>query len=148
MAMWMILVNMEVMPYWAVKNGLPIYELTQWPEHHECCPPPEHYLAKEFAKDLYNQVKADPLKSIPTIYEESLLKMTEKLKFEQKEALLSEIPTFQNMKSQLYNHRQKFIPKVPQEFVSIISKHAFLFFTPHEMCMKVIKITNVNFEQK
>ena len=107
-------------------DGLPVHELIQWPAHHECSPSPENHLVKEFSKNLYKAVEADPLKAISTIYEECLLKSTENLNADQKEGLLSNITTFEGMQSQLYKHRQKFIPKVPQEFADFDPAHDFV----------------------
>ena len=101
----------------------PIYELTEWPAHHECSPSPTQHTAKEFSKYLYDQVEADPLKSIPKIYEEAVLKFTKEMNADEKECFLSEIITFANIQGNLYRHRQNFIPKEPKEFADFDLSH-------------------------
>ena len=60
------------------------------------------------------------------IYEESVLKFTEKMNSDEKECFLSEVITYSNVQSSLYQHRQKFIPKVPKEFADFDPAHDFI----------------------
>ena len=94
------------------------YELKSWSEHHECSPSSTNHLVKQFLDDLYKEVKTDPTKAIPTIYEEIRRKISKNLDKDQKISFLQEIPSQRNICSGLYKYRRDFIPAAPNEYVS------------------------------
>ena len=54
---------------------------------------PQVQLIREFLDNLYQEVKKDPTKAIPTIYEEIRRKISKDLDQDQKISFLQEIPS-------------------------------------------------------
>ena len=99
-------------------DGSPSFELRSWCNQHECSPSSTNHLVKEFLDHMYNEVKKDPTRAIPTIYEEIRGKISKNLDKDQKITFLQEIPSQRNICSSLYKYRREFIPAAPNEYVS------------------------------
>ena len=75
-------------------------------------------MARIFTDRCYAAVAADPTKSVFQIWKDIRTDMGQHLTPENRESFLSEIPRLHSIRTQLYNHRRKFIPRAPQNFVS------------------------------
>ena len=104
-------------------GGAPKYKLIDWPVdgEHECSPSSTNHLVREFLNSLYDTVSKNPTAAVPKIYEDCRTKIFEGLSYEEKETLIQELPCQLNILSGLYKHRQLFIPKLPETYVSIHS---------------------------
>ena len=113
------------------------YELTRIPKEHKCVPSSTTHLKKEFTKALYDEVAKNPLKSIGKIYEETRTRFASQLENEnEKLTFLQDIPSFRSVNSDLYKHRQSFIPKAPSSYDDFDVSHEWFQFTSNESIVK------------
>ena len=108
------------------KNGEAYYELLKWPIEHACKPGVTHHLVKDFRDKCYDAVSQDPTRSISQLYKDIREEMCSNLTDDEKKSFLEEMPELHSIKSQLYNHRKKFITKADhpcdlcgQTFISV-----------------------------
>ena len=69
---------------------------------------------KEAVDEMYCQVKEDPTKKIPRVYQEVTAKITENLDYDGRCALLQEWPTFHAVQSRVYKKKNKLVPRDPE----------------------------------
>ena len=69
---------------------------------------------KEALDKMYCQVKEDPTKKIPRVYQEVTAKITENLDYDERCALLQEWPTFRAVQSRLYKKKYELVPRDPE----------------------------------
>ena len=102
------------------ENGEEWHELVFWPIDHDCAPSATSHLARIFTDRCYAAVESDPTKSVFQIWKDIRTDMGKELTPENRTSFLGEIPKLHSIRGHLYNHRRKFIPKAPQNFVSKI----------------------------
>ena len=71
-------------------------------DEHKCWTSGFSVKIKEAVDEMYSQIKEDPTKKIPRVYQEATAKITENLDYDERCALLQEWPTFRSVQSRLY----------------------------------------------
>ena len=70
---------------------------------------------KEAVDEMYSQIKEDPTKKIPSVYQEATTaKINENLDYDERCALLQEWPTFCAVQCRLYKKKYEFVPRDPE----------------------------------
>ena len=69
---------------------------------HKCAPSSTRYLIKECMSTMKEKIHQNPTAKIPPIYDEVVLRCTEKLTDEEKITFSSEMPDFRSIKASLY----------------------------------------------
>ena len=83
---------------------------------------------KEAVDEMYSQIKEDPTKKIPSVYQEATTaKINENLDYDERCALLQEWPTFRAVQSRLY--QKKFVPSAQGDILLENGKRIIMFST-------------------
>ena len=96
------------------------YELIEVPdpEAHSCVSMPTSDRSDNFMDACYDEVKKDPTKAIPTIYNEVRNALGRDLTETERRRFFQEIPSQRNCQSNLYKYRRNFVPPEPETYVS------------------------------
>ena len=102
-------------------SGQPKYKLSLEPAAtcHICAPSPVQHLVKLFSKRCYEAVAENPTREIGDIYNTIQTEMTNGMSDEEKIIFLEDIPDRYAIAPRLYTARREFIPREPDDYVSI-----------------------------
>ena len=103
------------------ENGKKIYTLVHAPKpsHHKCRQDPFGDLVHEFSRRCYQKVEADPIRSVGEIYFEVRTELAANLSEDDKTLFFGSISSLKSIETGLYQFRENFRPKRPQDYVCI-----------------------------
>ena len=103
------------------ETGRPNYKLSLEPAYnrHICAPTPVQHLVKLFSEKCYEAVAENPNREIGDIYNSIRAEMTNGMSDEEKIIFLEDIPDRYAIAPRLYTARREFIPREPDDYVSI-----------------------------
>ena len=98
------------------EDGSETYTLLSAPHSskHVCAISTTAILTKQFRRELYQEIALNPIKPLPTIYEEVRNDMCKDLSHDERVAFLQDIPTYSDVQANLYVYRKEFIPGQPK----------------------------------
>ena len=128
-----------------VDHEKPFYELIKWPITHACVPPTTLVQSKKFLRSVKDLIEKNPTKSIGQCYKEMRSSFTSKMTDDnEKQNFLTEIPSLETCRANLYKFRNRFIPKNPATSVELDTNSDWfkMFDSNESICMADVRIGN------
>ena len=95
---------------------------------------PGDNLKEKFMSSCYDQVKNDPTKPVPKIYNEVRNALGRDLTETEKRRFFQQIPSQRSCQANLYGYRRNFIPPAPNTYVSKIN---YIFSNCNSKCLEI-----------